>query len=84
VINRYNRLEASRYLSLRAISRQELLPNYQEKSARARTTHMALPSISSPPIHQKHLHLLHQTLGLQQAPGLISSDRIFYTQLNYL
>jgi hypothetical protein len=83
VIDRYNRLKAGRYLCLRAISRQELLPNYQEKFARARVPRIYLSrQLLAPRFIKNIYHLIHQTLGLQQAPGLISGDRIFYTQVD--
>ncbi len=81
MIDCYNRLKAGRYLSLRAISRQELLPNYQEKFARARVPRMWLSCQFLAPQFTKNIyHLIHQTLGLQETPGLISGDHIFYTQ----
>ena len=83
MINRYNRLEAGRYLSMRAISRQEMLPNYQEKFARARVPHIWLSrQLLASQFTKNIYHLIHQTLGLQQAPGLISGDRVFYTWLD--
>jgi DNA-binding TFAR19-related protein (PDSD5 family) len=83
VINRYNRLKARCYLGLNHFKRWKLLPNYQEKFARARVPRMRLSRQSLAPQFTKNIyHLIHQTLGLQQAPGLISGDRVFYTQVD--
>jgi hypothetical protein len=84
VIDCYNRLKAQRYLGLNHFKRWKLLPNYQEKFARARVPRIWLSRQSVALQFTKNIyHLINQALGLQQAPRLISSDHSFYTQVDW-